>query len=209
MVIPNRQGPIEEAARYRAFVSVDNRHFLRLMAISRQAKEETLASLQDKLQRTKGLIFTHYQGLTVKDITELRRTLRQHDVELVVAKKTLLRKALAASGYDPAVMDRLEGSIALAFGFVDEVMPAKLLQQFAKDHPAVALIGGIVAGQVMDANQAVALAKLPGRDELRAKTVWILGSPLSGTVNVLAGPLRGLINILNALKDKQPAPPSA
>ncbi len=179
------------------------------MAITRKAKEETLVSLQEKLQRTKALIFTHYQGLTVKDITELRRTLRQQDVELVVAKKTLLRKALAASGHEAAMVDRLVGSVALAFGFTDEVAPAKLIQMFAKDHPAVELIGGIVAGQVMDATQAVALAKLPSRDELRAQTVWIIGSPLSGTVNVLAGPLRGLINILNALKDKQPAPQSA
>lgn len=179
------------------------------MAISRQAKEETLASLLDKLQRTKALIFTHYQGLTVKDITDLRRTLRQHDVELVVAKKTLLRKVLAGGGYDGSLVDRLEGSIALSFGFADEVLPARLLQQFAKDHPAVELIGGIVAGQIMDASQTVALAKLPSRDELRAKTVWILGSPLSGTVNVLAGTLRSFLNVLNALHDKQPAPASA
>lgn len=176
------------------------------MAITRQAKELTLTGLREKLQRTKGLIFTHYQGLTVKDVTELRKTLRQHEVELVVAKKTLLKKALADSGYDADLVERLEGSIAIAFGYTDEITPAKLLQAFAKDHPAVELIGGVVNGQVLSPTEAVALSKLPGRDELRAKLVWVLGSPMSGLVNVTAGTLRGLINVLQAIKDKQPAP---
>ncbi|MBI5467376.1 MAG: 50S ribosomal protein L10 [Candidatus Kerfeldbacteria bacterium] len=179
------------------------------MAISRQSKTETLQSLADKFQRTKGFMFTHYQGLTVKDITELRRTLRQEDVELVVAKKTLLRKALAASGFNADLVDDLEGSVAIAFGFSDEIIPAKLLQKYAKDHPAVQLLGGVVGGQVLDATQAVTISKLPSRDELRGQLVWVLGSPLSGTVNVLAGTMRGLLNVLQALQEKQPAPTGA
>lgn len=175
------------------------------MAITRQAKEHTLSELTEKLGRAKGLIFTHYQGLTVKAITDLRRTLRQNDVELVVAKKTLLRKALSQGGYDAAVVDRLEGSVAMAFGYGDSVAPAKLLQTFAKDFPAVELIGGVIDGQPIDAAQAVALAKLPGRDELRAKLVWVLGSPMTGLVNVTAGTLRNLINVLNAIKDRAPS----
>lgn len=176
------------------------------MAISRQAKAETLVELRDKLQRTKGLIFTHYQGLTVKEVTELRRELRNNDVELVVAKKTLLRKAMAEAGFDAAVVDTLEGSVAMAFGYSDEIAPAKILQTFGKTHPTVQLMGGMVAGQLMDAAQAVALSKLPGRDELRAKLVWVIGSPISGLVNVTAGTLRSLINVLNAIKEKSPAP---
>lgn len=188
-------------------MSVVANHFLHhLMAITRQAKEETLAELRDKLQRTKGLIFTHYQGLTVKDVTELRRELRKSDVELVVAKKTLLRKAMTEAGFDAGIVDTLEGSIAMAFGYSDEIAPAKLLQAFAKTHPAVELMGGMIGGQAMDAKQAVALSKLPGRDELRAKLVWVIGSPISGLVNVTAGTLRSLINVLNAIKEKSPAP---
>jgi large subunit ribosomal protein L10 len=179
------------------------------MAITRQAKQETLVQLRDKLQRTKGLIFTHYQGLTVKEVTELRRELRKSDVELVVAKKTLLRKAMAEAGFDAAVVDTLEGSVAMAFGYSDEVAPAKILQTFAKLHPSVVLMGGMIGGQLMDAKQAVALSKLPGRDELRAKLVWVIGSPLSGLVNVTAGTLRNLIQVLTALKDKAPAPAGA
>lgn len=179
------------------------------MAITRQAKEQTLTELNDKLQRAKGLIFTHYQGLTVKDVTELRRLLRAQDVELVVAKKTLLRKALAANGFSADVVDRLEGSVAMAFGYTDEVAPAKLLQAFAKDHPAVELMGGMIGTQLMSATEAVALAKLPGRDELRAKLVWVLGSPMTGLVNVTAGTIRSLMNVLNAINEQRPAPAGA
>lgn len=179
------------------------------MAITRKAKEQTLIELNEKLQRSKGLIFTHYQGLTVKDVTELRKTLRQGDVELVVAKKTLLRKALTANGFDATIVDRLEGSIAMAFGYSDEVTPAKLLQAFAKTHPAVELMGGMIGTQVMDAEQAVALAKLPSRDELRAKLVWVIGSPMSGLVQVTAGVLRNLIQVLKAINDQRPVQAAA
>lgn len=173
------------------------------MAISRQEKEQALTDLQDKLQRSKGLMFTKYQGLTVKDVTELRKKLREQDVELVVAKKTLLRKALEQAGLAADTVEQLEGSVALAFGYTDEIAPAKLLQSYAKDHPAVALLGGLVAGQFIDASQAVALSKLPSRDELRAKLVWVIGSPMSGFVNVTAGVLRGLLNTLNAIHEQR------
>jgi large subunit ribosomal protein L10 len=179
--------------------------FLNTMAISRQAKEETLGELREKLQRSKGLIFTNYQGLTVKDVTELRNTLRKNDVELIVSKKTLMRKAMAEAGYATDIVDQLQGGIAMAFGYSDEVTPAKVLQAFAKDHPTVMLQGGVIGGQFLDAKQAVALSKLPGRDELRAKLVWVIGSPLSGLVNVTAGTLRSLLNVLNAINEKRPA----
>lgn len=175
------------------------------MAITRKEKEQTLGALKDKLQRTKGLIFSHYQGLSVKEVTALRTLLRQEDVELIVAKKTLLRKAMLEAGYDSTIVDRLAGSVAMAFGFSDEIAPARILQAFAKAHPSVELMGGIMGGQFIDANQAVALSKLPGRDELRAKLAWVIGSPLSGLVNVTAGTLRSFIQVLTALQDKAPA----
>jgi len=175
------------------------------MAVSKQQKAVALTGLQNKLGKMKALVFTHYQGLTVKEVTDLRRKLREQEVELVVTKKTLLRRALKDVKLDPALVDQLEGSIALAFGYTDEIAPAKILQLYAKDHPSVELMGAIVDGQLMDKVQTVALAKLPGRQELRAKLVWVIGSPISGLVNVTAGTLRSLINVLNSIKEKSPA----
>lgn len=175
------------------------------MAKTRQSKEQTLAALSDKLQRMKGLVFTHYQGLTVKDVTELRCLLRTQNIDLMVTKKTLLRRALTEAKADPSVVDSLSGDVALAFGFDDEIAPAKLLQTFAKTHPSVKLLGAVVQGQFVDAAQAVALAKLPSRDELLAKTVWVIKGPLTGLVQVMNGPLRGLINVLQAFNETRPA----
>jgi large subunit ribosomal protein L10 len=175
------------------------------MAKTRQSKEETLTTLVDKLKRMKSLVFTHYQGLTVKDVTELRSLLRKEQVDLLVAKKTLLRKALKEVNADTSIVDQLDGDLALAFGFGDEVTPAKLLQAFAKTHPTVKLSGGLVEGQFLNAEQAVALAKLPSRPELLAKTVYVLNSPISGFVQVLGGTMRGLINVLQALQESKPA----
>lgn len=175
------------------------------MAISRQAKTETLASLAEKLGRTKALVFTHYQGLSVKEVTELRRQLRTESIDLLVAKKTLLRKALADSGYDAGLVDTLPGDVAVAFGYADEVTPAKLLATYGKTHPQVELLAGLIEGRSISAAEVKALAKLPSKTELLAQTVWVIKGPVTGLVNVLAGNIRGLVTVLNALKDRQPA----
>lgn len=175
------------------------------MAKSRQTKATALADLQDKLARMKSVVFSGYAGLTVKDVTELRRSLRSEDVELVMTKKTLLRQALPGLNIDASVVDSLEGEIALAFGFADEVTPAKLLAKFGKTKDALKMKGAVVNGQFLNASEAIALAKLPGRQELLAKTVWTIKGPMTGMVNVMAGPLRGFINVLNAYKDQRPA----
>lgn len=175
------------------------------MAKTKQIKQETLTLLTKKLQRMKTLIFTHYQGLSVKDVTALRRLLREQEVDLLVTKKTLLRQALATAKVDPGIVDRLTGDVALAFGFADQVTPARVLQTFAKTHQAVKLMGGIVDGQYLDAAQAVALARLPSREELLSMTVRVIQGQLTGLVQVLSGNVRGLINVLQAYKDNKPA----
>ena len=175
------------------------------MAKTRQDKEQALADLKDKMGRMESLIFTKYQGLTVKDVTDLRRSLRTEQIDMVVAKKTLLRLALQDAGQDPAMVDQLTGDLALAFGYADAVAPAKLLQAFAKTHPSVQLLGGVVQGKWIDAQQAVALSKLPSREELLARTVGAIKSPVSGFVQVLSGTMRGFIQVLQAYKDSRPA----
>lgn len=153
----------------------------------------------------KALVFASYEGLSVKDVTELRAHLRKENIDLLVAKKTLLRKSLTLAGFDPSIVDQIQGSVAMAFGYTDEVTPAKVLQKFSKDHDVVKFKGGIIQGQFLNAAQVKSLAALPSREELLAKTVWVLNSPVTGLVNVLAGNIRSLITILQALKDKQPA----
>lgn len=175
------------------------------MPKNRQEKEQSVTAVAEKLATMKAVVFANYDGLTVNENTELRRMLRTESIDLIMAKKTLLRRALEVSHLDPAIVDTLDGGIALAFGYADEVLPAKLLQKYTQAHPAIKLVGGIVDGAFFPAEQIIALAKLPGREELIAKTIWTIKGPLTGLVNVMAGNLRGLVNVLQALKDKQPA----
>lgn len=175
------------------------------MPKTRQQKEVTLTTLTDKLRSMKAVVFTTFSGLTVKDTTELRNQLRAEKIEMMVAKKNLMRLALKDASLDPAMVDHIEGSVAMVFGYEDEVLPAKLLSKFAKGNESVKLVGGIADGQFMNAAQIAQFAKIPGKQELLTQTVWTLKSPITGMVNVLAGNLRGLLTLLQALKDKQPA----
>lgn len=175
------------------------------MPKTRQQKEATLEALTDKLRSMKAVVFTAFSGLTVKDTSDLRNQLRAQQIEMMVAKKTLMRRALKEAALDPDMIDQIEGSVAMVFGYDDEVTPAKLLSTYAKSHEQVKLVGGIADGKFLNAAEVMALSKVPSRQELLTKTVWTLKSPMTGLVNVMAGNIRGLLTILQALKDKQPA----
>ncbi len=171
------------------------------MAKSRVAKNQEHDALVDRLGRSASVVFIGYSGLSVKDVTDLRGRLRKSDAELVAVKKTVLRRALTSANYNADEVDALNGEIALAFGFTDEITPAKILAAFAKDHQAVVFKGGLVNGQFLTASAAKSLSLMPGRDELRAKLVWVIGSPVSGLVNVLAGTIRGFVQVLSARQE--------
>lgn len=175
------------------------------MPKTRQQKEATLGALTDKLKAMKAVVFTSFSGLSVKDTGDLRNQLRAQEIEMMVAKKTLMRRALKDADLDPDMIDQVEGSVAMVFGYEDEVTPAKLLSAYAKGHDQVKLVGGIADGKFLNAAEVMALSKVPSRHELLAKTVWTLKSPMTGLVNVMAGNIRGLLTILQALQDKKPA----
>lgn len=175
------------------------------MAKSRQQKHDTLAQLNDGMERSKGAVFANYVGLTVAEVQELRRELRQQGSEMVVAKKTLLKRMLEQADLGTEIIDTIEGGVAVVFGYEDEVAPAKVVATFAKDHETVELYGGVLEGAVINGEKAVALSKLPSKDELLAKMVGSLKSPISGLANVLGGNTRGLVQVLSQIKDQKAA----
>ncbi len=173
------------------------------MAKTRQQKEEELAALREKFSRSRGVAFTHYMGLTVTDLQELRRKLRAEDNELVVAKKNLLGLMVADSELSKEQIQNMSGDVAVVFGYKDEVSPAKVLAEFAQKHPAVEFHGGVLEGKFIDRSQVEALSKLPSRLELLAKMVGAMKSPIGGFVNVLAGNMRGLVQVLSQVKEQK------
>lgn len=175
------------------------------MAKTRTKKAEEIASLEQELKGMKSVIFARQDGLKAADTALLRKTLREQQVGFVAVKKTLLKKALVSAGLPVDGIDQLEGTLAAAFGREDEVIPAKALTQFAKTHESVRLLGGIVGGVMMDAQQAIAFSKLPGKTELIGMLVSVVSSPLRGLVGVMQGNLRGLVYALKAIQEKKPA----
>lgn len=173
------------------------------MAISRAAKETAVDTLSGELGRIKLAVMTDYRGLTVREVEELRGVLRAEGISYRVTKNTLLRLATqnndALKGIDPATFT---GPMALAMGFDDEVAPARIIFQYAKEHKALEIVGGITAdGQVLTAADVKALATLPTREQLLGQVVGTIAAPLTGFVGVMSGNVRSIINVLNALSE--------
>jgi len=174
------------------------------MAKTREQKDQMIQSLDQKLQNMKSAVFVDYKGMKVKDISTLRRTLREKKVDFNVAKTTLLKIALEKN---KIVIDQelLKKPLAVAFAMEDEVAPAKEISNFAKTNEAIEILAGLLENKEISADEVKRLAALPSREELYAKIVGSIASPLSGLVNVMAGNLRGLVNVLNAYKDTKEA----
>lgn len=164
------------------------------MAKTRQQKAEALEKIQQKLQGAKGVVFSSFSGLTVFEMEELRGKLRAEQSELIVAKKTLLKKSLP----DLPIED-FAGGVSVVVG-PDEITPAKVVAEFAKTHEAVEFYGGILEANFIDAAKVKELSKLPSKQELLAKMVGSMQAPIAGLANVLAGTLRSLVYALNAIK---------
>lgn len=176
---------------------------VKTMPKSRQQKKEVLDNLIKSLKNGKGAVLTVFSGLKVQSDRVFRSKLYEEGIEYSVVKKTLLKKAFRELGYPEDKIDNLKGNVSLAVSAKDEVAPAKVLDSFIKDNQMVSFAGGILENQWIAADKVKALAKLPGRDELIAKTVSAIKAPITGFVNVLAGNLRGLINVLKAVQNRQ------
>lgn len=170
------------------------------MPKTRVQKEKIVTELAEKLSRIKSAVFTSVSGYTMEDADSLRQKGHEQGIELAVAKKTLLLRALEQNGFTAEKID-LDGSILTTLGYQDEISPAKLMATFAKDRDGIQLVGGILEGRVIGADAVKQLASLPSRKELLAKLVGSIHAPVGGFVNALAGNLRNFVYVLNAVKE--------
>jgi large subunit ribosomal protein L10 len=172
------------------------------MAISRAKKEEILAELKAAFGDAKGVAFAKYSGLTVSAFQGLRSNLRAKGVKTKVAKKTLIK--LAAKEYNLEISDKiLDGPIAIAFSMEDEIAAAQELYKFAKTSEALELTGGISDGKVVGQDTILQLAQLPSKEELLARLVGSLQSPISGFHTVLHGTMRGFVQVCKQLSERE------
>jgi large subunit ribosomal protein L10 len=171
------------------------------MALTKVQKQKIIEELKEKIDRQKLIIFFDFTGLKVKDLSNLRKKLKKENAELKVAKKTLM--AIAFKKLNESIaknIKKLGGEIALVFGYQDIISPAKTLWQLSKDFPNLKILAGFVENEFKTADEIITLAQLPTREELLAKLVGSIASPISGFVNVLQGNIKGLINVLAKVK---------
>ena len=179
------------------------------MAVTREQNAVQLSELTEQMKKSQSVIFAHYIGLTVGNVSDLRKKLRAANAEMKVAKKTLIRLAASQAGL-PAVADEaLPGPVACIFSFADPLTGAQVAFSFAKEHQQVALVCGVFDGKVLTKEQAVALAKMPGRQQLLGMFASMLRAPLSQFASISSTPLRSFAVGLSQMAEKKASAPSA
>ncbi len=168
--------------------------------LSKKQKKELAESFVKNLTASKTTVVCDYKGMTVAEISELRKTLREAGIKMQVLKKSIAQIALDDQKIDLDVR-KMEGQLAFVYGGEDEVTAAKIVSKFAKDNEKLKMLAGVLENKAMTQEEMIALAKLPGKDELLAKVVGSLKAPVSGFVNVLGGNLRALVYTLQAIKE--------
>lgn len=170
----------------------------------RAEKEQVVEELSSRLGEARCLYLTDFTGLDVEAITDLRRKLRAAEVEYVVVKNTLARRALAGSQYEE-LTDHLDGPSAFALSNVDVVSAAKILTDFAKGTEKPSIRAGAIEGQVISIDEIRRLASLPPREQLLAKMVGQVQAPITGLVYTLHALLSKLVRTLDAVWAKREA----
>jgi len=170
-------------------------------------KEAAIAELQRKLKDSTNLFLTDYSGLTVEQITRLRGELRKDGSSYSVVKNTLF--SIAAADLAKTLEAYLAGPTGVVFAGEDPVAPAKALKTFSDDVKAIGIKAAYIEGRIVDAKEVMVLASLPSKQELIAKLVGSLASPLRGLVTVLSGNQSGLVRVLNAIREQKAAATNA
>ncbi len=167
-------------------------------------KKEKVETFKEQFEKAKVAIVTEYRGFSVEEITKLRRSLQKEGGDYTVTKNTLAKIAVKGTEFE-VLTEVFKGPIALAFGFEDQVSPAKIMSNFIKESKKGEIIAAALDGKLFSAEEAKALANLPSREELYAKMLGCINSPATGIANATNGVLTQLVRTLDAVKDKLPA----
>ncbi len=169
-----------------------------------EEKKRITQDLNERFTKAAVVFVTNYKGLDVAAVNDLRRKLREEEVEYQVAKNSLLIRA--SEGTDVALIkDIFKGPSAVAMSYGDPVSPAKVLTDFAKDYQVFEIKVGVMDGKALDSNQIKALAALPSQEVLLGMFVSTLNNVPTGFVRALADIPRKLLNVLQAVKNQKEA----
>ncbi len=165
-------------------------------------KNEKIEAFKEQVAKAKVAIVTDYRGLTVSEITDLRRQLQKEAGDYTVIKNTLAKVAIQGTEFEP-LSEALEGPSAIAFGFEDQVAPAKVVTKFQKEAKKGDVRGAVLDGKFFNAEEVQELAKLPSKEELYAKILGSINSPASGIANVTNGVMRALVIAMDGVRKQK------
>lgn len=167
-----------------------------------EAKKQFVQQLHERLAKSKVVVVTDYKGLDVATMTELRRKLREANIEYEVVKNTMLRLASEGTGVS-AIKEHFKGPNAIALSYDDPVAPAKVLTEFAKANEKLEVKIGVLDGKVLDLASLKALSSLPSREELLATVLSAMIAVPTSFVRALSDVPRRMLNVLQAIKEQK------
>jgi large subunit ribosomal protein L10 len=171
--------------------------------VDRTRKAESVEELKSIFAESGSVVVAHYTGLTVAELSSLRRRMRAEGASFKIAKNRLAARALQGTAIE-GIAGYFKGPTGIAFS-KDPIAASKTAAAFAKDNAKLVILGGSVGKTVLDAEGVKALASLPSLDQLRGKIVGIIQAPATKIAGILAAPAGGLARVIGAYSKKEAA----
>lgn len=171
--------------------------------ITQEIKKEKVAELVQKFQKARSFYFIDFTGMNVESTLQFRRELKKNQMELKVAKNTLIRLALRQAGNTPEMKDDLFGPTGVIFGYEDPVQPAKIIKERYEKFQQPVFKGAVVEGIVYGSDQLKVLASLPSKSDIIAGILGSLNSPISGIVGSINAVMRDLASLIEEVAKKK------
>jgi large subunit ribosomal protein L10 len=169
--------------------------------MDRNEKADSIVEIKGVFDKSDVVLLTHYRGLTVREISDLRSKMHSEGARLKVTKNKLAKIALKDSKYKE-ISELFSGPTAIAYSD-DPTSISKLLVNFSKENDKLVLLGGIINGQKIAVDNIRELASLPSLDELRAKLIALINRPASKLIQILNAPAQSLSNVVSANSKKE------
>lgn len=170
---------------------------------NRERKQAVVKELSEKIAKAHGVVLTNYQGLTHRQLEELKKGLRDKDAEFSVTKNTLLKLAIANKNLTGTNQTAFENPTGTLFMYSDPISPLKVIAKMIKELKLPQIKFGIVDGQVLDSNQILQLSTLPPKDQLIAQFVAGMKAPLFGIHRALVWNMQKLVMTIKAIEEKR------
>ena len=168
--------------------------------MNKEQKKNYITEITSQFENSESVLVTHYQGLTMTQLDELRSKMREHGIIFKITKNRITKLALEKTKCKE-LSNLFTGPTAVAFGN-DAIMSARILSKFSKDNNNLKLLGGIMSGEVLDQTGVQNVANLPTLDEARAKIVGILATPASKIVSILLARSEKMSNLTPEISEK-------